>query len=183
MLLTLVVSGCGPTQEEIEATVQASIVETEMAKPTNTPQPTNTPKPTATYTPEPDTYEQEFGTLLLEYMLTLESIVDQIIEFGEKPTLIVDREWTDEVVENSDVLVSLAEQMIDLEPTPKYEDFYRNEVVSFYDESVDFTNMLTRLFGDFEIELLNDFPKPITNHFELTLELTNNFKEVVDASP
>ena len=57
-------TACGPSQEEIQATVQASIAETQAAIPTETytPAPTNTPSPTdtplPTETPEPPPIEE-----------------------------------------------------------------------------------------------------------------------------
>jgi hypothetical protein len=60
-LCIVVLSACGPSQVEIEQTVQASIAQTERARPTATTIPTNTMMPTATATatpfpsPTPDT--------------------------------------------------------------------------------------------------------------------------------
>jgi hypothetical protein len=49
-LCAVILAACGPSQAEIQATVQVSIEQTEAAKPTKTPLPTDTPVPTATAT-------------------------------------------------------------------------------------------------------------------------------------
>jgi hypothetical protein len=55
LLIVLLLSACGPSQAEIQSTVQASIAQTQEALPTatNTAKPTNTPKPTSTKRPTP----------------------------------------------------------------------------------------------------------------------------------
>ena len=65
LVAILLLTACGPSQEELQATVQASIAETQAAmptetheptatpNPTDTPEPTNTPRPTNTSTPRP----------------------------------------------------------------------------------------------------------------------------------
>jgi hypothetical protein len=55
LLIVLLASACAPSAEDIQSTVQASIAQTETARPTatKTTKPTNTPKPTATKRPTP----------------------------------------------------------------------------------------------------------------------------------
>lgn len=50
LLVILLLGACAPSQEEIQATVQASIAETQKAMPTNTPAPTITIAPTLSIT-------------------------------------------------------------------------------------------------------------------------------------
>lgn len=79
--LALVVSACGPSQEQIQATVQASIAETQAALPTvtNTPLPTNTPEPTET--PSPTNTPQPTATATpAETPITLSGNGDAVVD-------------------------------------------------------------------------------------------------------
>ena len=69
IFFTLAINACGPSQEQIQATVQVSIEQTQNAiptatltsVPTNTPEPTSTPEPSPTPIVLPDTLYRTFS--------------------------------------------------------------------------------------------------------------------------
>lgn len=90
IFFTLAINACSPSQEQIQATVQVPIEETQNAiptatdtsVPTNTPKPTSTPEPSPTPIVLPDTLYQTFSGISVIHRDSFEYVLQNQMPIG-----------------------------------------------------------------------------------------------------
>lgn len=167
-----------PSTPTPEVEVNASIA-TQTEKPTDIPINTLSPIPTLTLTPQqtPDAYETSISEKIPAYAEAFLNVNEMIQQIGKDTSLLFDSEWKTKLGLALGVLNFRAEDMVELEPSPKYVNLHPI-LVKLSDETHLFTEAYSKGIDNVDSDMINKASQNLSNITALMQEATSEMERI-----
>jgi hypothetical protein len=158
-------------------TIQAEITNTPIS--TSTPLPTNTPAPSITQEPTLDSYEILFPLYFQEYADAYSDVQVYLDEVGNDLSLLLDDNWKLGLGLALGNLNNKAEQLADLEPSPKYINLHA-KFIELKDETLLFTDAYAKGVDNLNADMIDQANIHIQNITAITQQMTAELDNITN---
>jgi hypothetical protein len=155
LFISLLLSACGPSPEELAATsaAETAAAATNTPIPTSTPKATQTPTPTPTITPKPSlskgekAYADTVINLIDTYRSEWGNVVSLLLAYSDDPSLSYSGNWLDQLAASLN-LIHEANQSIDQLSVPNRFKDVQDQLINVSSDSTGAILMLAGLVPD-----------------------------------